>query len=452
MTARPEARSPNQVGGGNSRPMPPSEALDATEAFLGRFVCFPSEYARVATSLWVAHSYLLEHFDSTPRLAFLSPEPGSGKTRALEVIGSLVRRPMHAVHCTPAALFRAVGDLDNRPTILFDEIDSVFGPKARENEELRAFLNAGHRRSGLTFRCESVGNTHTVVSFASFAAVALAGLHDVPDTIATRSVIVKMRRRGPGEAVEPYRLRVHEPDGLAIGEQLAAALDSLVIPEDPVLPAGVTDRPADVWEPLLAVAEGVGGAWPGRAAEACLHFVAGRAGAAEPSLSLLLLADLRRVFLEAGNPDALATAPLLAGLLGLEESPWRDLRGKPLDPSGLARRLRGYEIRSTNLRVGATVAKGYRQVDLSDAWMRYLPPIHGEPVGNPFGGVPQKPATGATPATHTHHQEESGTNRAQFREERLPTAVAALTDDGATREALAATSGRTTAGGHSVGA
>ena len=427
MTARPEARSPSQVGGGNSRPMPPSEALDATEAFLGRFVCFPSEYARVATSLWVAHSYLLEHFDSTPRLAFLSPEPGSGKTRALEVIGSLVRRPMHAVHCTPAALFRAVGDLDNRPTILFDEIDSVFGPKARENEELRAFLNAGHRRSGLTFRCESVGNTHTVVSFASFAAVALAGLHDVPDTIATRSVIVKMRRRGPREVVEPYRLRVHEPEGLAIGEQLAAALDSLVLPEDPVMPAGVTDRPADVWEPLMAVAEGVGGSL----AESCsrgLPALRRRSAPAQPSRRSTCCCW--RTFvgssLEAGNPDALATAPLLAGLLGLEESPWRDLRGKPLDPSGLARRLRGYEIRSTNLRVGATVAKGYRQVDLADAWMRYLPPVHEDPVGNPFGGIPQKPATGATPATHTHHQEELGTNRAQSGEERLPTAVAAL--------------------------
>ena len=28
------------------------------------------------------------------------PEPGSGKTRALEVIGSMVRHPMHAVNCT----------------------------------------------------------------------------------------------------------------------------------------------------------------------------------------------------------------------------------------------------------------------------------------------------------------------------------------------------------------
>ena len=104
-----------------------------------------------------------------------------------------------------------------------------------------------------------------------------------------------MRRRGPREAVEPYRLQVHEPEGLAIGEQLAAALDSLAL-EDPVLPAGVTDRPADVWEPLLAVAEGVGGAGPGRAAEACLHFVAGPAGVSRPRSTWPSLADLRRVF------------------------------------------------------------------------------------------------------------------------------------------------------------
>src|SRR4051812_16451684 len=111
--------------------LPPADALDAVAVFLDRFVAWPSEHARVASALWVAHSYLIESFDSTPRLAFLSPEPGSGKTRALEVIGSLVRHPMHAINATPAALFRSVADLDRRPTILFDEIDTIFGPKAK---------------------------------------------------------------------------------------------------------------------------------------------------------------------------------------------------------------------------------------------------------------------------------------------------------------------------------
>jgi hypothetical protein len=98
------------------------------------------------------------------------------------------------------------------------------------------------------------------------------------------------------------------------------------------------------------------------------------------------------------------------------------------------------------------VAKGYRRVDLADAWMRYLAPLHEHPGGNPSGAILQKPATGATPATHTHHQEGLVGNRAQSGEERPPTTVAAMADRGATREALAATSGRTTAGGHSGGA
>ena len=354
-------------------------ALEAVHGYLGRFVAWPSEHAQVAASLWVAHTYLIDSFDSTPRLALLSPEPGSGKTRALEVIGSMVRRPMHAVNCSPAALFRSVSDLEHRPTILFDEIDTVFGPKARENEELRAFLNAGHRRSGVAYRCVGLGTAQRVTEFPAYAAVAVAGLHDVPETIASRSIVVRMRRRAPGESVEPYRLRHHEPEGLAIGERLAEALRVVDLVEDPVLPTGVVDRPADVWEPLLSIAQGVGGHWELAAAAACEHFALAPPDVTA-SLSLMLLSDLRGVFSAAGSPDALPTATVLRGLHGIEESPWRDLRGRQLDPAGLSRRLRAYGVRSVNIRVGQAVVKGYRSADLMDAWLRYLPSFVAEPA------------------------------------------------------------------------
>jgi hypothetical protein len=38
--------------------------------------------------------------------------------------------------------------------------------------------------------------------------VALAGLGWLPDTILTRSVIIRMRRRHAGESVEPFRNRI----------------------------------------------------------------------------------------------------------------------------------------------------------------------------------------------------------------------------------------------------
>lgn len=153
--------------------------------------------------LWDAHAHLLDAFDSTPRLAFLSPEPGSGKSRALEIVETLVPHPMVAVNASAAALCRAVSGIDGRPTILFDEIDTVFGPKAGDNEDLRGFLNAGHRRSGVTYRCVSDGANQSVQAFPSYCAVAMAGLGSLPDTILTRSVIIRMRRAPPTSRWSP---------------------------------------------------------------------------------------------------------------------------------------------------------------------------------------------------------------------------------------------------------
>jgi hypothetical protein len=122
----------------SSLPIEGAAVLNAVHAFLGRFVAYPSEHAQIAHVLWIAHTHLMDAWESTPRLAFLSPEPASGKTRALEITELLVPNPVEAINVTPAYIFRKVGDQEKgRPTILHDEIDTVFGPKAKENEEIR---------------------------------------------------------------------------------------------------------------------------------------------------------------------------------------------------------------------------------------------------------------------------------------------------------------------------
>jgi hypothetical protein len=113
---------------------------------------------------------------STPRIAFLSPEPGSGKSRALEVTEPFVPRPVHAINTTPAYLFRKVSDPDGTPTILYDEVDTVFGPKAKDNEDVRGMLNAGHRRGATAGRCVVRGKIVETEELPAYCAVALAGL------------------------------------------------------------------------------------------------------------------------------------------------------------------------------------------------------------------------------------------------------------------------------------
>ena len=350
------------------------DVLAQLVALLGRFIAYPSEHAHLAHALWILHTHLMDVWESTPRISFLSPEPSSGKTRSLEVTELLVPNPVEAVNVTPAYLFRKVGGDGEKPTILFDEIDTVFGPKARENEEIRGLLNAGHRRGAVAGRCVVRGKIIETEEIPAYSAVALAGIGDLPDTLLSRSVIVTMRRRSPDEKIEPFRRRVHTPEGEALRSLIAAWADT-VRPqiEDvwPEIPEGIADRDADVWEPLLACADAVGGDWPVRARAAAVAMVAA-SKTSTPSLGIRLLADLKTVF---GDAEVMTTETIITALTKLEESPWGDLRGKPLNARGLAQRLHRYEVSSTTVRIGELVAKGYKREDLHNAWVRYLPSV-----------------------------------------------------------------------------
>jgi hypothetical protein len=368
--------------------------LDDVRAFLLRFIAYPSEHAKVAHVLWIAHGHLMDAWESTPRIAFLSPEPASGKTRSMEVTELLVPDPVAAVNVTPAYLFRKVGGEDGPPTILFDEIDAVFGPKAKENEELRALLNSGHRRGAVAGRCVVRGRIVATEEISSYAAVALAGLGWLPDTILSRSIVIRMRRRAPDEVVESFRRRVHAPAGEALRRRLtdwAAVIRAEATEARPRMPDGVEDRNADIWEPLLAVADIAGGDWPTLARQAATALVAA-AREIEPSLNIRLLADLQTIF---GDREQLTTKTILAELCAIEDSPWSDLKGKPITDNQLARRLRQYGVKSKVIRVGDSTPRGYTRDDLRDVWRRYLP------------SPPDKPATDATAATSQAFQRDS---------------------------------------------
>ncbi len=349
-----------------------AELLSDVYAFLGRFVAYPSVHAHVAHTLWNVHAHSMEAWDSTPRIAFLSPEPGSGKTRALEVSELLVPNPVEAVNVTPAYLFRKVGAEEGPPTILYDEIDTVFGPKAKDNEEIRGLLNAGHRRGAVAGRCVVRGKTVETEEIPAYCAVALAGLGWLPDTLMSRSIVIRMRRRGPSEYVEPYRRRDEIDEGHGLRDRLAgwaAANAKILFAARPAMPPGIEDRNADVWEALFAVADTAGGHWPKLAREAAVALIAA-SREQEPSLGIRLLADLRIV---CGNKEAVFTEAILTGLHALDEAPWKDLNGKGLDSRGLSLRLRQYGIKSKQVREGSTSKKGYQRADLADAWDRYLP-------------------------------------------------------------------------------
>lgn len=349
-----------------------AQILADLDAFFGRYVAFPSPGARWAVAGWAVHCWALDAFESTPRLALLSPEKGSGKTRTLEVADLVVPGPLHTVNVSAAALFRKVGE--GRSTLLLDEADTYLGVKvAQAHEELRGLINAGHRRGAVAYRCVIEKNVGVKVEeFPAFAPCALAGIGDLPDTILDRSIVIAMKRRAPHEQVEPFRLRKAKPFGDALTKRLAAwaARHTKRLADlEPEMPPGLVDRPADVWEPLIMIGDYAGEPWASRLRSAAIDLNAVRSER-DPSLGVLLLRDCREVF---GDDDRLPTDELLRRLIDLDESPWGSLRGAELDARGLARRLRPYGVRPAQHRFGAESRKGYLRTDFHDAWERYLP-------------------------------------------------------------------------------
>jgi hypothetical protein len=351
--------------------------LGGVHAFLCSYVAFPSSHAAIAVTLWAAHTHLAAAFESTPRLALLSPEKQCGKSRVLELLDLLCAGAETLSDASAAYLYRRIG-AENRPpvTILLDEADAIWkrGKSDEAAEALRSIVNAGHRRNATVGRVEMNGTSAKLTRFPVYAPAAVAGIGTLPDTILDRAVIIRMRRRAPDERVRDYRERTTRPEGEALRDQLAAwtaHVAGQVGDPWPDIPPGVADRPADVWEPLLAVADLAGGDWPKLAAEACTAFVTG-ARDDTGSAGTRLLADLRDVFKDAPQ---LFTQTILDKLHALSESPWAEWSyGKPFSARDLADMLKEHQVKSHQLRIGEDSRKGYRRADLEDAWRRYLGP------------------------------------------------------------------------------
>jgi hypothetical protein len=271
-----------------------------------------------------------------------------------------------------------------------------------------------------------------------YSAVAMAGLGWLPDTLLSRSIIIRMRRRLKTEKVEPFRQRIHVREGQAIGCRLSLWAKSVLKDAEaarPEMPAGVEDRQADAWEPLLVVADLAGGDWPRRAREAAVALVT-VARETPVSLNLRLLEDLRTVFLnrlvaiEQAQPHGLNTKTILDDLCALEDSPWQTInKGERLSPDQLSRRLRDYSVKRTNLRLTPGVreqSKGYPIALLADAWRRYLslvpcdavPPVT-KPTLECYFEI--APGTGGTEVTLPQEEREGSPEVDMTRVEQLAT-------------------------------
>ena len=208
----------------------------------------------------------MEAWDSTPRIAFLSPEPGSGKTQGARGNASFwfptlsKRSTSHRLTSFAKLLTRLV-----RQHCYLMRLIRCLVRVRRTTKRLGGCSTQAIARVPLLVAVLCAAKRSSPRSYRHIARWLWQGLGYLPDTIFTRSVIVKMRRRAPNETVEPYRRRLEVMKGEALRNRLgvwATSITEQIHDKWPVMPEGITDRNADVWEALLSIADAAGGKWP----------------------------------------------------------------------------------------------------------------------------------------------------------------------------------------------
>jgi hypothetical protein len=321
--------------------------------------------------LWTAHTHAIDAADCTPYLNPNSAEKRSGKTRLLEVLEKIVANPWLTGRTSAAALVRKVDG--EQPTLLLDESDTAFQQEKEYVAALRGILNSGYRKSGKASLCIGQGAAIDVKDFDTFSAKAIAGISRLPDTVADRSIPIRLKRAKRGEVCK-FREREARQESSEIAGRLAAwATANLGALREarPEIPAQLSDRQSDTCEPLLAIADLAGGEWP-KTARAALVALCGEAQADDESIGVRLLQNIRAIF-EEKEVDELPSGELCESLAKVETSPWGEWHGKAITPSGLARLLKPFEIVPDRIGGKASQARGYAVRQFEDAFRRYLP-------------------------------------------------------------------------------
>ena len=140
------------------------------------------------------------------------------------------------------------------------------------------------------------------------------------------------------------------------------------------MPAGIYNRAADNWRPLLSIATVAGGGWVARAQKAALAGVA--ADIDDAALLELLLGDIRTIF-ASREVERMPSAALVEALAELDGRPWAEFgrTEKPITQNKLARLLKPLKIAPDSIRVDEKrTPKGYYLNQFEEAFSRYLDP------------------------------------------------------------------------------
>jgi Protein of unknown function (DUF3631) len=205
----------------------------------------------------------------------------------------------------------------------------------------------------------------------------LAGIGRLPDTIVDRSIPILIHRKLKTQACQKYR-RKDRDAAKPIHDALEAwskdpELQKTLREVHPQMPESLTDRQEDIWEPLLAIADTIGGEVPELARAAARTLCANHDD--EPGRDATHLAAIKKVV---GDHGRITSADLIDALWEADALPSRLMEDDKPNYKKIghwvSKLIKSYGGKpARQLDFDGENARGYEAAELQEVFDRYCP-------------------------------------------------------------------------------
>jgi putative DNA primase/helicase len=344
-------------------------------------------------ALWTLHTHCFQGASFSPALHITSRHKQSGKTLCLHLLNDLCRDPW--LHTSPSPALVTRQTQGRTPGDSFD--GTLLLDDCRIGTRLSGVLTASFCWEGtqIVLGKDYRGNPD-FDRRKTFFPKAIVTRDRLPESLKETSIPLALEPKAPGSPCRRYKYSDEASElcqslqqtlgrwGLENFDRVSQMASSY---EESQFPPEFSSRQQDCAEPLLQVAELIGGEWPQRARNALINIFA-LSAFGDFFSSRQILSDLRDAFTAKNNPEWISTADLLEFLHAMDDRAWDDWnKGKPMNPKDLAALLKPFGLGPANHRTeSGKVIKGYKLQHLEPSWARHLP--------NSKIPVPQQPTCG----------------------------------------------------------
>lgn len=278
-----------------------------------------------AVTLAIAASHAADAFITIPRVLVTAEHPQSGKSTLLDVAMMTSGNPLDGAGTAPGLTAAFINNDGRQPlTLVRDEISQIFNRNGLGGQKHPLYdpLVRGYRKSAT--HLFSSGHTANLVSIYSMAWLAGLGVA-CPADLRSRSIHIKMQPKPESMILRPTGAE----DTLALGKVYQEALHRWTraqfsflkdyarnTPLHRIHPK-LSNRRAEIWCSLFAVAAMAGGSWPARCLMAFEALALDESDRPVVTPLQQVLLDMADVFRVSGSAKFLPVKVLYDGLLSM---------------------------------------------------------------------------------------------------------------------------------------